>query len=538
VHLDFVVHHLTEGRTTVRGVELSFVPARDWRRQDLLEYAPTRQAIRCRDSVSRTFDLPPGSLPCSVSIPLWIGSLDARNVTGRVCSVAPDTGLEQVLCIKDYAYPADGDRLELPFVPQAGGGRFRVELGSPDGDVGCYADSTGEMALRVQAYDAEPRSVFTRGPDVRGEFVTDAPLQAVRVRVTGGDRSLILERLMPDGVWTGLAEGSGAGRLRLVPEPQTPGRFRVRDTRGGAEDLTVEGIDALVRLVPPNPAGDPGVGESLWSADLGKAVSGLRRGPSSGSWTPTGDGIECVADGGRCTLEFELAEPLPARSEQGVVLRLRNRTPLGLARFWWAAPAAPFSAENSVLIPVVPNDTEIRTYAFPVGLEPGWCTPIGRVRLDPVDGLQPVGRVEVVSLALTAPEAVARWTFDSVPDTLLPLRDIAAVTREKGVLRVDMAGPDPVLQFPESAFGARALVLRWRPKGHPALSPHQALLGENPLSVRLPLASGMGVQTLTFPLGQRPGWQGHVTTLGLGIEGGPAAGDTGTLEILGIEISR
>ena len=81
---------------------------------------------------------------------------------------------------------------------------------------------------------------------------------------------------------------------------------------------------------------------------------------------------------------------------------------------------------------MVPNDTEVREYSYPVGLEDGWRGRIGKLRLELLCGAAPAGEILVGGLQVTDPRVLKTWDFTQGTDSWSAVRGVRGMERRDG----------------------------------------------------------------------------------------------------------
>jgi hypothetical protein len=188
VHADIVINDLGDGIEHIAGLELDFVPAREWQRELLQSTEPSTLHTVITNSVSREIELPAGEPLHWIGVPLWVGSLERNSVLGRV--IALTTGGEIIASEKTYDMPADIDWFEMPVISVPGCQRYRIELSQPKGSVGWYQGANGEFAFRAWRYAARTNVMTDLGASEPEElnpreeiFDADAPFFGVQLNL-------------------------------------------------------------------------------------------------------------------------------------------------------------------------------------------------------------------------------------------------------------------------------------------------------------------------------------------------------------------
>ena len=400
VHADIVINDLGDGIEHIAGVELSFVPAREWQRTLIQTTDPGTSHEPLREKLVREIELPEGEPLNWIAVPLWTGGWERNGLRGRVIALT-DHG-EVVASEKSYPMPADRDWFELPLTPVPGCRRYRIELSAPIGAVGWYRSADGNLAYRAWRYEtiANKVPVVTQSTSAQRVNIFRAPqpfagleLNLPAISKTGELVARLHRRLAGDAWSAPLSEQSWNAKRTsqtIYFEPQTPGEYKLELSNPNGDlpksltsaDGSVRVLE-LKRLLPPHPvrplAASPGVtlfdprkSDSLAKSRLqGLKVTNHKAGIVSFEIQDARPAIElvpvpAVAPAPRDALRFQLA----------------NRSGAPLVRLSWAGAGQGFAANRSALIPLVQNDALLRNYEFPIGLEEAWRGPVDRLRLE------------------------------------------------------------------------------------------------------------------------------------------------------------
>jgi hypothetical protein len=423
-HVDLVIDDLGDGGEHVAAAELAFVPARGWARDTVQAALPAAGHRVVGSGLSRIIELEPGETLNSVEVPLWVGSLEANRVRGRVIALTTDG--ESLASEKNYDYPADGDWFPLPVVPVPGCHRYRVELYDTLGSVAWYQSPDGSLAFRACQYRADPSQAgilkqevtSSQNPQGSVSFVARRPFFGIQFRpeLTPGSLSsrVALHRQLTDGRWSAClaehrlsAEGSDQSPATLFVEPQTAGRYELRLSSKAAWVSTAPRILERVEILylqplqsaPPASAAPPPPGSRVIH-DPHHACGVIEGGFDELPGNRQGRRFASAGSGGAIT--WSLESPVKASSDDVLHLSLCNATGAPLLRLSWAGDEEVLEAERSVMVPLVQHDTELRDYPFPVGLEPAWQGEVRQIRLEWLALASGAGHIDLGTLWLDA----------------------------------------------------------------------------------------------------------------------------------------
>ena len=397
VHADIVIDDDEDGCENIAGVELQFVPAREWQRRPFAAAEPVPAHEAVTNVLAREIKIAAGEPVYGIAIPLWSGGVAANSVRGRVFAVT--AAGEKLISEKQYTLPADGDWFELPIVPETGCTRYRVELSQPTGLVGWQHAVDGALAYRAWSY-AEPtngvaatiaagtNSLNIREPffGLRFNFPANTNNAEVRCR---------LRRELPGTGWSPVISEQvvaiHSGEMTTIYfEPQTAGRYQLETLLGTGELSAATTVTPLLLVrreaaLPHLPFAKPGGNVLFQPAATHNPTLKLDAGLVEVGRSTDALNLEALAT----AAGFELTPPSPLTAQPGQVLalQLRNHTDAAFARIYWADQAAAFSSDRSVLVPLVQNDTELREYHCTLDLNPNWRGQITRWRIEPASGL-------------------------------------------------------------------------------------------------------------------------------------------------------
>ncbi|MCX6887747.1 MAG: hypothetical protein NTX27_22235 [Verrucomicrobia bacterium] len=393
VHADVVVNDLGDGVEAITGVELSFVPAREWKREILQVNEPGSSYLELTNRLARELEIQPGQSLDWVALPVWAEGPQRNGLTGRVIALT-DSG-EFLASEKNYPLPADRDWFEMPLTPVPGCLRYRVELIDPVGKVGWYKGTNGFPALRAWRYATTPGTVQSHT-----ELIAQTPFVGMEVSIpastTTSQTNFQLVRRLAGGSWSdpvAVVRAVSGQTLRINFEPQTAGIYQLRSD---APLPTSTRLLHLDRLLPANPS---------------RTASPTARTPvfQPGQATIEPDGL--VQQGGtpasfgvirsRARLDISGAQSIQANHQDYFHMQLANRTGAPLLRLFWANPGQDFSNNRSVLLPLVQNDPNLRLYDFPIGVEAHWTGQVSRFRLELVGNDTSTGSLELGSIEIS-----------------------------------------------------------------------------------------------------------------------------------------
>lgn len=559
-HADLIIKEPTgTAPLSLRNVEMQFIAPGDWRMDVHGNPGKPHRGVLGQPSLTHDVIIPPGHpLPHAVSITLYVPTIDRSVVIGRVYKVDGQGRRESLLTEKEFYIPADKDTLFLPFVPTRNLSKIRVELRTLEGDSGWYVTEDGTPPITLHSFE-ENRSEaiigeytdLPQGQERTGIIATDRPIQAMVLHFgeTSPDYhlNLVIQRELPGSGWSAplirlenhLLRGADTLHLPLVP--QTAGRFRVKvSTHWGTGSIATQtdgSISATLvglhqRQTPRPPRITPVANitrEYLYPTDF-EIVSGLERVHDN-----TEEALRVVD----FDPSLEIKTDLIASNRQFIHLYLKNDSGSNMARVQWAGEDGLYEPGNYFHLPLVPNDSYVRQYTFPIGLDENWKGKIGRIMLKPVIGSTRHGFVSIEKLEISEVNVHTDLVFTRPLDHLVPERDVRSLERTSQGLLVTLDAPRPVLRVPLQDFnletcddfGGEVMILRlrnmttstemqllWHVPDQQFMNPGRAF--EKGVaryrSATVPITpNDGGIREYRFRLSELPGWSGHIVALAI-----------------------
>lgn len=576
VHADVMIKE-PSGRAplAVRNVELQFVAAPDWKRRALTGVNVPDAGVTANPTLTHSIDhANADGLPHAASILIYAPALDRTTVVGRLYGRREALGREELLSEKEFHIPGDGEELLLPFTPSMGIGSYRVELTTLTGEAGWYLDEGGRPAIHLLGYvparnggvPGEFRTLH-QGSSLKGIIEAKAPIQALdlhfRNPAPAAQMNLRVRRELPGTGWSAPLVDIARhhitkdGALTLPLEPQPAGRFLV-EVEGhwqGADIATHPGGELHISPVHLVPAVEQRKPRRI-------PLDHIRvRRDSPSDWVVAG-GLGPTNEASRYEVTdfdpaVELGVDVEATVRQRLILRMKNETGANMARVFWTTGDSSFTPENSVFLPLVPNDEYTRDYSFPVGLEARWEGRITRLRVQPATGSTRHGWVSIEEIILDENRVLTDLHFARDTDYLVPERGIRNVEKSEGGVLVTVDGPEPVLRVPLQDFnvetsantGGEILTIRmrnmtsseemrllWHIPVPGFLNPSRAFEKEPTHQATIPItANDEEVREYHINLSEFPQWQGHVVAFAIIPAAGAREAEQVLIESLRIE---
>ncbi|MDC7233329.1 MAG: hypothetical protein PQJ58_08850 [Spirochaetales bacterium] len=524
-HVILTIDDLRDGTETVRFLEIDYVPAPDWKTGISSENAPAGEVLKIEDRAETEVFFPGGVSPAYISIPYWTEKLTMSGNAVLLKVYSLNGSQEHLVCTKEYAFGTDGDHILLPVA--GAGDHFRVEMENIKGENGWYLGDNGKPSWTLLHYRENTENT---GSGISTGFDLLYPSGSLKLKGSVPGEGFALEKQLADGSWT-VADSSPYadlledGDLLVRYEPQTPGVYRL--TGMPAASVTPR---RLLRLSEPRPAVTRRSGRVLaeWNQNRTKdwCIEGLKA--YGEGFIISGDSVEIASPAGL---------DLVAGKNQYLEFTMANETGSSLSRVFWARRGEDFSAERSLLIPVIPNDPTQRDYRYNIGEHPEWSGTIDRILLKPVDSVMSAGVVNLGRIALTEEETLYHWSFDGPGDRFFQHNQINTIRIENGYLEVSNPYPNLVCMPGAPAIwaeknqvvkirlqneaGADSLDLGWKTELRNELEgTHEFATGY--ASVPLDPANREW-QEIRIPLSDNPDWEGFITGISLSLYNEEAA---------------
>jgi hypothetical protein len=392
-----------DGVETVRQIEVHFVPARQWVEAPLsgIEPLDTESGTAKAKTISsdRISIVVPGDKVHGVSgIAIPVGEHpDSKygyvNLRGTVTAEVDGNTVE--VAKKDFYMPGKSNWFYFPLASVPDAASYTVTVYSDQGQGLWFTGKEDAPAFRVLSFaTAEGSELAVKD----GTFVAGYPFAGLAFDAGGlSGKTAAIEKRLPDGTWVvvdAAASVFDTGSVKSVAHftPQTAGTYRIAAEGVSISSVTPLELDRIQPAKAPlrDLRGEPESGFSAAeSTGLWKVVSGL-------SNATVQNGI-LSADVSAENPVLETAKPLSIVSDKSNMFHviLKNRTDSGFVKLYWKKEGSDYSETDSMLIPVVANDTEYREYSFHIGFERNWSGTISGLKLMPVTGHTDAGSLSI-----------------------------------------------------------------------------------------------------------------------------------------------
>jgi hypothetical protein len=400
---DLIIDSNDDGVDLIQNMEMSFVPARQWKSKKVKSVEPSNEFTRVRSGLSVDINLEDLQIVDCISIPAWSDWRGNASALGRI--YRKNAAGFKLVSEKEVYMPGKKDWIDF-YVPTSIGGQYRIELLNPKGEIGWYHSKTGGLAYQCFQYQRKPIAVaLDQNNPSQYDFHAAVPFSGIRFNGFKSNQpfpvSLKLERIMSNGqrflIPTSSDQGLSGDPVVNVP-PMPAGQYRLTLSKPVPSD------DLKIILLTLNRLREP---KSSLRDSINAPIVSWKIDQTSDGWLVKGRCLSQVNESGLKVLlngiEPEIVSPefnLKAGSNQMIHIMLMNKTASSLVKLWWSDETTPFSPVGSVYIPVVANDTVTRDYTFPIGLEPAWKGNITRLKIQPVTGMTDAGEFVMSQIAL------------------------------------------------------------------------------------------------------------------------------------------
>ncbi len=503
-------------------MQLQFLRDVDWREEPSVSREPAEGVHRLTPGESLQVTLQrPDELTASIHIPMWRPDRSACTVE---VDVAGD-GEEAPTVTRQFAMVSDGEWLRIPWPVAAR--TAHVTLRVVSGEAGWRLTAQGQPAWRMCRWQvlnstAAAGVEIERSADAPVILQVDRPWCALRLHVASAldtGITIVIERWLD--AWqpvTKLAVSPPQASSIFIPTgPLPPGRYRIL-------------------MKPDDPVRHAqGLGASLEPVYL---VSSNGEASSwDGTEQPHGLIVEqhkwSDPDWPGTARDVPLSRPYQPTEGSHVVFRMTNSSPAPVARLFWRGAGELWDASRSVDVPVLPNDSQPRSYTARL---PRSTAAITELRLELVNFWPESGHARLHWMELRDPLLMqAEWTTTERQtnghwNRQFGLQEMTPEqTGWRGQWRGDMGSVRAVSCLSTSGWGRAAdashvVRLRWTPPAGAACVQWRWRKDGQPCVVSAPvLASGQTISTL-LPVGTHPDWTAGAVSQQVALLGWPPDG--------------
>ncbi|MFI4912224.1 MAG: beta-galactosidase [Sedimentisphaeraceae bacterium JB056] len=402
IHNDIVINSNSDGIDYVEAVELAFVPARGWQKNVVTELPLHENYKIPTPTLACQVEIPQGSKADFVSIPLWTDINDTAFALLKVYS-EDDTDAKVV---KEVYLPADKQWVDIPIL-NFQGTSLVVEMIDPEGSIGWYESSDGNLAYRILSYKTLPvqSGILKKTNDSRSNmFYFNSNKPFCGINLIGIDTvnasNIKINRILPDDTFYSVGTGMTvySQDIGVFFSPLTAGNYCIEipsdEFAAAIETLKLE-IHQMQRKEPASKPLEHRLLDTLFTQQLNithylndNSISGVDK-----------KGFQIFNDDGKINIIVSGVNVL-AGEDNVVTFTMKNETACGLARLSWNYSGTAFNKQNSVYIPIVSNDENYRQYEYHIGLEPMWKGKITAVKLEPAIGMIDTGVFSIKEISI------------------------------------------------------------------------------------------------------------------------------------------
>ena len=396
-----------DGIETLRSLEIEFVPAREWQEKVIQTNAlVTGKSVLLNSNY--TVDIPNNPKNAVSSISLNVSSVSSEYVNIVADITAFINGAYVSVGSKEYYLPDVEDWFYIPLAEYPYADSYKIVLKTNQGNATINLGADNKPAYRLYAFETEI------GQKIAGntEFQIEALKPFSELQVVGqANTTLILKKKMLNGEYVQVAtvylNAAGKGYI----EPQTAGWYQVTNTGG---QLFAATPNYLKRLsVPSIPMREirGTLAKEFKGSDAFRVISGLKNSFNDNL------GFHALLSGENPIISN--SQPIDISSANANVFHyvMKNETASSLSKIYWKTDKKEYCEENSILVPIVPNDTEYREYSYPLSAETGWTDNIVGLKVMPVYGHTAVGKIGIYGIDLRKGNAITSTIVDSLKMT-------------------------------------------------------------------------------------------------------------------------
>lgn len=503
----------------VHQASLDFVPAQAWSTTNIKEeILPLNWPAQNYENIasSETWEIPVDTNQgiAFFAVPLWAGDAAVNRVRLDLAVLIDGAWVPSTR--KEAYIFRNAEWLKLPIAHTPVAQAFRLTFTALEGEVGIYLSEREMPAYRLEAYQrastpASPATTQAAAPDE--SFVAIAPFFALDVNEGYEEaEAFSLQRKLFDGSWQTVSalfttQAGTKENTTWYHEPQTAGIYRIAGAADNAVGLAAQPIYLERTQTPRAP-------RTLPDHHIRKVVN-----TTEDSYT------------GNFASRSELQHP--AQRQDHLRFMLHNASSSPLARVRWCGEGEAFNAETLVTIPIVPNDTFLREYIWPIGRETSWSSQIDRIKIELFDQEQSAGLVQWGDINITAPTTVLDWTFDHDTQRFRALEEYGKTALQSSTMiaqsgksgigikapgsSIDILteeGQTLVIMMQNETDASRGRIV-WMPRASKQEPGHSWLANEsNSIEFDL-VANDTEMRRYQIDLYEAPGWSGNILEMAI-----------------------
>jgi hypothetical protein len=421
-----------DGVETFRSIEIDYVPAKEWQEHIIFANPPVSGSkAQIVNNYTVNIAVPTNNNASSISLSVNNEINTQINIVATVS--AQVNGNYVSLGTKEYYMPEKEDWFYIPLAKVPNATNYRIILTTTKGAASINLGADNKPAFRLYTFATEPGIAVQQNDPNANNYQIEALKSFSQLQVSGqSNNTLTLNKKMPDGSFALVSTIKVNGLGTAFVEPQTPGRYQLKTTSNQAIYNAVP--QYLKRLsVPTIPTRNfKGTLVQEFKADSSFTVlTGLKN--------VSNDQLGFHAELSAENPVIATSKPFSLLKDKGHIFHfiIKNETNSSLSKVYWKTDKKEYCEENSLLIPIVPNDTQFREYSHPIGIESGWIDKITGLKFMPVYGHTEVGKIGIFGLELrkgeTNPSIFDETLSVSQTDfSVNPLMEIVSFKLENG----------------------------------------------------------------------------------------------------------
>lgn len=393
-----------DGVETFRMLEIEYVPALEWQERVIQSNSPVSGKSASLSSnvtvnITNTFKVGVSGIALNINS----ASSEYVNVVADVSALINGNYIS--IGKKEYYMPDIEDWFYIPMAKHPLADAYRIVLCANQGNATIQLGSDNLAAYRLYSFESETGQKIQGNP----EFQIEALKPFAQIQVVGqANTTLILKKKLLQGDFAQVAnvyvDATGKGFV----EPQTAGIYQLTNNVGQLFDATPNYLKRLSVPTVPIREVRGSLVKSFYGADAFRVVSGLKniRNDNNGFSALLSDINPVIANNTAFSISSTDADVFK--------FVIKNETSASLSKIYWKTNERDYSEENSMVVPIVPNDTEFREYSYPMTFESGWSGTIVGIRFLPVFGNTATGKIGINSLELRKGTALNTTIADTL----------------------------------------------------------------------------------------------------------------------------
>jgi len=384
-----------DGVETFRSMEIDYVPAKEWQ-ENIISANPLVSGNKAQIVNNYTVMIPVPTNNNASSVSLNVNNEMTTQINIVASVSAQVNGSYVSLGTKEYYMPEKEDWFYIPLAKIPNATNYRIILTTTRGAASINLGADNKPAYRLYSFAAEAGIALQQNDPHATRYQIEALKSFSQLQVAEqANNTLTLKKKLVDGTYALVSTIKVNALGTAFFEPQTPGRYQLFTASNQPVYNAVPHY--LKRLsVPKIPTRNfKGTLVKEFKADSAFTVL-------TGFKNATNDALGFHAELSTENPELTTLRPFTLPKDIAHIFHfiLKNETNSSLSKVYWKTDKKAYCEENSMLIPIVPNDTEYREYSYPIGIETGWIDNITGLKFVPVYGHSEVGKIGLFLMEL------------------------------------------------------------------------------------------------------------------------------------------